>query len=1331
MDKVTKVFYDPLMREKGQIETLLLTLPIGSAHPFRGQLLVRSTRHGITSLDISMHPDGYFTNAVCLDELGEQVLDRMKLFPQEIGMFNEGYSIQQAPSSSFEVPIVDELVHIFAVSVREPSYYDLCVGDSDYNTCCYSTRHTFKGITHSGDCNASNVLLQHIKLTPAMDETPRAVFVSGYSNHALHTYKKRNPLVLVANHSTKTLYIVPVPLDTATIGQEATICCPLVIKKNARSNTLQCSILPTPTIDKDLYCVGRILRTAAFAQAVSRADVMVELQQPQEIGQVFPSAAHASTPEASISVTREWAGDAQHVIIATHFSTIDAESPAQGSTLPTVTPQIIRFGKGIDWMPENGDSRAGEHGSTSVLPCIFGSMMQGPMLLAIGETPTGVPFSSMTELHEYYRNSKSIFVLVDENMTDNARNVATTWRLNGLFILQTNKAVTPDDGADVIPILDKLNVNAITALAGPQSLIIVQLGTKYFFYRGIANPQLLDVSTFQFGQEVTELVLANGLTKMAEKAQHPSWPRLVDLAQDNTIYSPWANRMFGLEEIKSTFKEASVADILTFKDDIAAIVPQLQALLPQEKLHDICQTLIQVISANVNDDIEPLRREYAKFVVQEFDPTDAESVKKKNMLLSNLRKKSKEALANVKWLTASLGNVVSTQTSSSRTHDLKRLARQTAIQGNVAIAKAMTFEKVAAVLEEHASQMGVLLANVSTAPYKRYISESLYLAENPASTTVEPCFLDQRVLYLEGLDAGIVLEASQAEHSGPLVNRQGQDHPILALPYLSKTLGRHGSMLAWVCWDEFVQLRNPYKVRWMEKCNDPNIAALRIVMRSTLSDAVSSRDVTNLEPSSKATGQLMGALLMTAMRKLAETRSTIPEVVTDLILLEGSSSENTHLVTVEDTADTSTLLMRGMFGNLLTIAGSGTQPMSYVWQLFGKVPTFEIPTSNVAWSWYEHTTRLLPYAAWPLEQYKVNVVGLLDKLIFRMMTKSEQPEKAASGSVKRIKSLQQYCKARNIQLLHSRTIITTLEKMLTEQGEADCQASAYRLLRVIPEHVENETGSYTRLFHYIQHLAEGGKQRSHDSIIAANVFTKRSAVFGEAKRALAEALAGKELDRPRIVEACRHLLAMKAAIEKNWGLEEGTAKIQNSKPIYEVIDASLSEGEPLKISKEAIEKIRSDAEMLRKPWQIGDKGEFGDIEKLDKKLVSQVLGRDLNISEMNQHVQASRSEHDKSEDDRVLAVRVEQDELARFKGTHKAEFLDDVKTTTSVEDVCRLLGLTLGALRAFVGLLVPDHQMKVETHLALSFKKVVLMLLRDRCRDPEKMKPTKMLLGIE
>lgn len=954
--------------------------------------------------------------------------------------------------------------------------------------------------------------------------------------------------------------------------------------------------------------------------------------------------------------------------------------------------------------------------------------MEGPMLLAIGEPPKGVPFANMAELHHYYRAAKSVVVFVDEKMTDNARNVATTWRLNGLFILQAEKADTPNDQVDVIPILDKLNINAMTALAGPQSLVLVQLGARYFFYRGLADPQVLDTSNLNFGQDVTRIISDNGLIKMAEQTYLPSWPRLVDLAQNNLIHLPMANRMMKLEDIKKTFREASMSDVMAMKTDIAAIVSQLQILLPQDKLQEICQTLIKLVSKKLNDDMEPLRHEYSTFVIKEFDPTDNESIKRKNMLLSRLRKMSQTAQNNVQWLTVALGNVVSNQTTSSRTHDLKRLARQTAIHDNVATAKSMTFERLSETLEEHASQMGAMVVNINTGPYLHYISNSLYLEENDPSSTANTCFLDPRILYLEGLDAGIVLQASQSEHSGPLVSLQGRDHPILALPYLNKRLGSSGSMLAWICWDEFVQLGNPYRVRWMEKCNDPNIAAVRIIMRSTLSQAVSSRSVTNLQPSSKETGQLMGALLMMTMRKLAETRSTVPKVSADTTLLRSIPPREVELVTHGDSADTSTLLMRGLFGNLLTFAGSGIQPISYVWQLFGKVPTFEIPTSSVDWSWYENTTRLLPYSGWPLDQYKVNVVGLLDKLIFRMMIKNEQSKKDSLGKIKGNSSLQHYCKARNIQLLHSRTIITILEKMLTGQNDLDCQASAQRLLQIVPGHVPNQTQSYNVLYRYIQHLAEGGKQRSYDNMVAANVFTKRSGAFREGKQRLAEVISDKDLDRQRVMEACQQLLAARAAVETAWGLEEDSAKMQNSKLLQQICDASLDRDVPLKISKDIIDKTRGDAEITRKPWQIGDKDEFGEIEKLDWTLVTQVLGEGAKA--IYQDVQISAGGQSKTKKHKALVLPLVEDEFSKFREISKEVFLQDVKIATSMKDVCQLMGITVGAMEAFVAILVPDHKLEVEARLPLTFRQMVLMLLGDRCRDAEKVKPTKMLLGF-
>jgi hypothetical protein len=106
-----------------------------------------------------------------------------------------------------------------------------------------------------------------------MNENPLTVFVSGYDFTKLSEYKVHNPLVMVANHKSKALYTIPVPLEAATIG-DGLLCCPLVIKRDG--DELICSVLPTPAVDVNLMCAGPTLDSPAFVTAIGRATFVLE-----------------------------------------------------------------------------------------------------------------------------------------------------------------------------------------------------------------------------------------------------------------------------------------------------------------------------------------------------------------------------------------------------------------------------------------------------------------------------------------------------------------------------------------------------------------------------------------------------------------------------------------------------------------------------------------------------------------------------------------------------------------------------------------------------------------------------------------------------------------------------------------------------------------------------------------------------------------------------------------------------------------------------------------------------------------------------------------------
>jgi len=355
--------------------------------------------------------------------------------------------------------------------------------------------------------------------------------------------------------------------------------------------------------------------------------------------------------------------------------------------------------------------------SSVVLPCVFGCRLEGPILLATGNVPSNVPFSDEYALRTYYEHLASVVVVVDDRMTDNARNLAGPYRMNALFIIQPSSEIVLKDGQDVRPLLNSLNVNAVTSLAGPQSLVLVHISAKYYFYRGIANRKHLNTANLPFGSDVTNVINSCGIESMLD----PRVKRLVKLGQENTVLLPVSGRVVQPQDLIKIFEQLSIGEIQDLKDDVSAAVPQLQALLDQLEIAKLSQDLTTVLSTKVNDVTATKRNAYIEFLTKEYKVTDSSLTKKKASMLGELRKTTLEVQKQLESVISALANMMSSQTTSKRTHDLKRLLRQTAIKTNVTASKTMTFDTVAAYLETYAADMGVMLLNIETSGYRQLL----------------------------------------------------------------------------------------------------------------------------------------------------------------------------------------------------------------------------------------------------------------------------------------------------------------------------------------------------------------------------------------------------------------------------------------------------------------------------------------------------------------------------------------------------------------------------------------------------------------------------------
>lgn len=516
-------------------------------------------------------------------------------------------------------------------------------------------------------------------------------------------------------------------MDAATIG-DATICCPLVIKRD--EDFLICSILPTATTDRELSCCRNTLESASFLEAIKRADFTISAASQTALqdepcqyqcwigGLTEANKSLDVTPTSDLVKKRNTSRfDSLHcipkenVVLATDSTTLPAFINLEST-------QIIRFGTGIEFHLPGKELPTKAKPPGVVLPCIFGDQLQGPFLLATGTVPSDIPFCNEVSLQKYYNQCKNVVVVVDDRMTDNARNLANTHRINALFIVQLNPQNRPKTNDAILSLLNSVNINAVTALAGPQSLILTQIYERYYFYRGLANRALVNTSKIKFGADMTSILESISIESLLESRVE----RIITLGDANPIILPSSGQLVQPQHLQKLFEELSIDQIKELEDDILATVPQLQTLLNEKDLKDLSKALVLCLSAKISNVAAPLRSAYTKFLTQEYKLNEPESAKQKNNMLGQLRKITKDTQSALEPLISSLANMLSSQTTSKRTHDLKRLVRQTQIQANVEATKSMTFDTLAGYLETYAADMGVMLMNIMTTSFSGLLS---------------------------------------------------------------------------------------------------------------------------------------------------------------------------------------------------------------------------------------------------------------------------------------------------------------------------------------------------------------------------------------------------------------------------------------------------------------------------------------------------------------------------------------------------------------------------------------------------------------------------------
>ncbi|KAF3909038.1 hypothetical protein ABW21_db0200935 [Orbilia brochopaga] len=1154
---VRKTVFNPLLQTRAEIAAFLASQPepAGTAHPLNRTLLVHDVdSSSLTEIDVSDKDESFFFSATDLNSLSETITSRIERYP-ELRQLAE-YTIISLTTPYLEVPFVHDEKAIVVLSVREPTYYDFCIGNADGDMILYcGAIHTnLPGMRHSGDKNTNNNLLHYVTFSDAVNEEPFGLFVSGYSYNSLFKYKPQNPAVTIADHVAKILYVVPVPLDQATIG-DATLCIPVVGRR--RGEKLCFSVLPS-AVTSDQVAAGPKLPGDTLARAIAR-----EPAAPPLLAATSGSTAKPDKKKARVEEHTDAEGSTAAETIT--IVDVDVEKPLfvteEGCTLPSFASghdgNHITFFQGITVHASQPDDITND--KTVVLPCALGNPLEGSMILALGTPFVGAKVSYEQYTRLFDKSSIVVFT-VSDRMTDQARVLNPDIRCNALYILQTHVPVPEQSTASVEDLLNDTKINAITALAGPQSIVVVQLGERYYFYRGIRWPGLLDEIP-KFGEDITEAVEA---VLGQEPAKHP-WKNIVSIGgEEPKVY--FNGTLCSPDELYTNFTSLQLHELESFKLDILDTLAQLQVALSPKVLQQFTSKLQNKLKEMMDAYIAPHKKGYVDALLaskgQNRDPR----------LFEQYRKAEKTAKVSAQWLIDAVAALTSTRISSTRKYDIKQMIRKQKILDNVAASKDLTYSDLATILEDHCTEIGVVIANINTSHFRtllQKVKESALLPHLQQLTPAEGlsvCKLDDRVQYLSGLDCGIILPMAQDGHRGPLATTGS--NLALGFPY-GVSDDKSGSAFAFACFDQFINIKHPYSQFWVELCNVHHVSMLRILQRGTISAAVQSREL-NIAPASRDLGFLLAYALTDAMRSLAATRAAVPP--------EARGGED---------VDTTTKMMRGLFGYLMTLLAAGVQPMSMAWQLLSRSSAIEVPPRDEFWL-YARIVELFPYTSWPRAQFARNVRLLVARLIRKQMT--DPVTKVLRDGVSQIKqdAIREQIRTRNVTLKWGEAAVEVLSRLLLGGYDAPTvKEAAARIVELVPAaEIDGRKGSRgtVRVLRALRKLAESGDVAKVDPdtrLAAANTYAKRSAALKELKSKLVDAAVDSDVKAAK--EIHEEMQTKRRDVAALFGVE--IVKLQNQKNIDDVL-ARLEKGEKME-KKEVLRSLKADAEIYRAPWTVG------------------------------------------------------------------------------------------------------------------------------------------------
>lgn len=991
--------------------------------------------------------DVLFDRGAGQDEVYHNVLQKLDAAtPQRLGFDPDEYTIDMVDAGSkFMIEADAARPCIYAVSNKFPTFFDLgmiVAGKHELIAYCF-TKSPDQQLEHSGDVTFSDaehkeVLMHSMKGTFVIGQH-HPVILTGYKNTPLIAFAAYRPVVLVVDHTQKIVHVVSVPLDEDTMPFGVTRLPPLAGEANQQ---LLVTIYPNPYTD-----IGSIpvIAPTAWAQ-VKLAQASMNMERPVVVQ--TPVAAVAPSDDVDIEMVDGNEAQEEHMeakpkVVVIYSGT--QESPQSTTFLQAdvvikaMTTHAVFYKTQQGYLPHPGyhlpgsktadiDAELGERHFPSLLP-----MEGGRVLMATRSVPKlHDSQKSIDQTRDgLFHGTVPVFFLGP--VDDPCRKVPTLYKINGLYI-----CCVENPGAAILDKLDNrrefladINTNAATAHAGPTSITLVSVcveqpqqeaasvipvspasttTTRYFFLDGVRQPGFLDVVP-DFAAEVTEAVERNLLTWLHKERYNEH--AIVDTSLGMVVMG---QEHVSFDEFKRRVARMSLDEILANETHISDIITQAQRLFDDSALKQHTDELITLLTELKTKTVRVFLSELRAKAHAGLGLDDAVSKK----LIADLKGKVtliRKAMGN---LVQKLGLVVSKKKQSSMKFNLAQLQKKLLIRGNVDRAKSMTLEDFEELMDKTCGQTGVLWLNLNT-----NVLHDLLKAVGASTFTkllLQP--LLPLIEYRNGdfnMDAFTIslLVGQTAEQRLDPVRPLIKDSVVTSLPVSSMSYeGLRTSSWFFPLLDEFKELKDPFGVRWVDKAIESDIASLRILVRSTLTNAAAARDLAiHLKPTDSQIAWFLVYLSMGAIQELIVRKGTATAYIKhksaaalaaedgvggDAMQVNGVGSSSVDEQVQINFDDTLCINIRCMLAHILTITASGAnKPLSMVWQLFSNNTRPDLPTEDFEWGVYANVVQYAMFTGWNVTQLKQNVRALLVRQLNRFVVKATEPLRIQRSADKR------------------------------------------------------------------------------------------------------------------------------------------------------------------------------------------------------------------------------------------------------------------------------------------------------------------------------------------